>query len=179
MRALSTLRKIHENTPIVVVIEDIDNWQHSTSILALLDGSGQIDNVTYLATTNYIENLPDRIKNRPSRFDKCVYIGFPSANSRKEYFKSLIDDTSRDLTELVEKSKKLTYAHMKELFISTEILGNSIDSTVERLRDTAFQNEENEDEEITDNASNGAEAKKKAVLIDAATMEVPAFLISR
>ena len=66
-------RQIQPNTPLIVLMEDIDSILEQyceSEVLNILDGVDQIDKVVYLATTNYPENLGDRILNRPSRFDK-------------------------------------------------------------------------------------------------------------
>jgi len=55
-------------------------------VLNLLDGVKQVDNIIYIATTNYPELLEERILNRPSRFDRRFHIGTPSAEVRKFYF---------------------------------------------------------------------------------------------
>jgi ATP-dependent 26S proteasome regulatory subunit len=54
-------------------------------VLALLDGELQIDNVVFIATTNYPERLDRRIVNRPSRFDIVKLIDMPNAAARKLY----------------------------------------------------------------------------------------------
>ena len=64
----STFKPIEPNRKIVVIIEDIDGLFHAgktteTILLNILDGMGQMDNVVYLATTNYPEELADRIIN--------------------------------------------------------------------------------------------------------------------
>jgi SpoVK/Ycf46/Vps4 family AAA+-type ATPase len=144
---LAELRSVHNDMPILVIIEDIDRWAHDSDLLDLLDGSAQVENVTYLATTNYLSKLPPRIAKRPSRFDKCIEIGFPAMDVRKHYFDGLFKEDGKDVTELVEKSKGFTFAHMKELFIATVILGSGIDETVERLRDTEILEAEDDDDE--------------------------------
>jgi hypothetical protein len=91
--ALSGLRWVEPERPIVVILEDIDTIidRHGESeVLSLLDGENSIDKVVFLATTNYPENLDGRIVNRPSRFDRVVKIGEPSALSRELYLKNSV-----------------------------------------------------------------------------------------
>ena len=62
---LEMTRKIQPTIPILTVLEDIDSIYQADShgFLALLDGEDQIDGVVFLATTNYPEQLPERIIN--------------------------------------------------------------------------------------------------------------------
>jgi hypothetical protein len=80
-------RSIEPTRPIITVIEDIDgfcvNKEVETKLINVLDGLEQIENVVYLATTNYTERLSDRIVNRPNRFDMRLEIQSPNAECRR------------------------------------------------------------------------------------------------
>lgn len=87
---LEILRRIEPERPIVVMIEDIDamvSGRHDSeaAMLALLDGELQINNVVFVATTNYPERLDKRLVNRPSRFDVVHKIDMPGMAARREF----------------------------------------------------------------------------------------------
>lgn len=87
-QGLAIYRRIEKTRPCVVMLEDLDamisnHGEHD--VLALLDGELQIDNVVFIATTNYPERLDKRIVNRPSRFDIVKLIGMPNAAAREMY----------------------------------------------------------------------------------------------
>lgn len=135
-KGLSQLRSIEPERPIVVVMEDIDTIirrNGESEVLALLDGESQIENVVYIATTNYPENLDGRITNRPSRFDRIVKIGMPNAAARELYIRSRLDHIEKDGTNLVEATDGFSIAHIKELIISVYCQGNAVNATLERL----------------------------------------------
>lgn len=136
---LKTLRQIEPDRPILVMIEDIDaivKRHGEAELLALLDGELQIDNVVYVATTNYPELLDKRIVCRPSRFDEVIYIGMPSAASRAVYLQTKNPRLSEfELKRWVEATNDFSVAQLKEVIVSVECLGNDFDTTVKRLRD--------------------------------------------
>lgn len=135
---LNNLRQIEPNRPVVVVMEDldtiIDNFGES-DVLSLLDGEYSIDNVVYIATTNYPEKLDNRMTNRPSRFDKIVKIGMPNAAARKMYIESRkLELSNEKIDEWVELTENFSIAHIKELIIGVCCFGNDLKSEVLRLK---------------------------------------------
>lgn len=140
IQGLDLLRYIEPDRPVVVVLEDIDaiieKWGEA-ELLSLLDGEFQVDNAVFLATTNYPEQLDDRIKNRPSRFDIVRKIDMPSDEARKVYLSiknPRLKDNLEDLDKWVRDTKDFSIAHMKELIISIECLELPYEECVERLR---------------------------------------------
>lgn len=137
---LRLLRKIEPDRPIVVILEDIDaiiKRFGEAEILAMLDGELQVDNVVFVATTNYPELLDKRITNRPSRFDEMVQIGMPSAEARREFFRIKNPRLAGDLHELdrwVKGTDGFSIAHLKEIIVSVECLGNTFDATLSKLK---------------------------------------------
>jgi energy-coupling factor transporter ATP-binding protein EcfA2 len=140
-KMLSSFRVIERDRPLIVIFEDIDaiagESGYSTSmILNILDGVKQIDNVVYIATTNYPEKLEDRITNRPSRFDRRYEISMPDDDVRRSYIVNKLteEDLRRiDLDKWVMETKGLSLAHMRELVVSVIAMGNSFEDTLNRL----------------------------------------------
>ena len=136
------LRQIQFETPVVVIMEDIDSTLEiydESEVLNLLDGVNEVTKTVFLATTNYPEKLGARIVNRPSRFDKRFRIGFPNAESRKLYFVHLMkektpEELGIDLEKWVADTDQMTVAHLKELFVATVILGDSYEETINVLK---------------------------------------------
>lgn len=135
---MNNLRQIEPNRQLVIVMEDldtiIDNYGES-DVLSLLDGEYSIDNVVYIATTNYPEKLDGRMTNRPSRFDKIVKIGMPNAAARKMYIDSRkLGLPDAEIDKWVELTDAFSIAHIKELIIGVCCFGNNLDNEVLRLR---------------------------------------------
>jgi len=142
LNGIRTLRDIQPDTPVVVIMEDIDSileMYNESEVLNILDGVNEINKVVFLATTNYPGELGARIINRPSRFDKRFKIGYPTNETRKLYFKNLIGadrikDLNIDIEQWVEDTHKMSIAHLRELFIAVIVLGDDYKEAVETLR---------------------------------------------
>ena len=136
---LALLRIVEPKRPIVVIIEDIDSVIErfgEAELLALLDGQLQVDNVVFLATTNYPENLDKRMTNRPSRFDLIKEVGFPSPDARKLFLEKKNPVLSAEDIDLwVDKTDGFTIAHLKEMIVYVECLGNTFEDALSKIRD--------------------------------------------
>lgn len=135
---LPNIREIEPNRPIITILEDLDALvqRRSSSVLNLLDGVKQVDNIIYIATTNYPELLEERILNRPSRFDRRFHIGTPSAEVRKFYFQNKIkseDLKNLDLKKWVSETEGFSIAHLKELIISVFVLDFTFEYSLAQL----------------------------------------------
>jgi Cdc6-like AAA superfamily ATPase len=142
---MRAVRKIQPDTPVVVIMEDIDSIikEYSESeVLNILDGVNEVHKVVFLATTNYPDHLGKRIVNRPSRFDKRFKIGMPNKASRKIYFEHLFEKVSPEekirlnlnAEQWAKDMNELSMAHMKELFVAVCILGDDYKKAVETLQ---------------------------------------------
>lgn len=139
-------RTIEPTRPIITVIEDIDCFctggTTETSLINVLDGIEQMDNVVYLATTNYTEKLPARLLNRPNRFDRRIKVGYPNAAVREAYIRSklkshdleAIEKSEQPLSVWVTETKNFTLSHIGELIKSVVILDNDFDETIKMLK---------------------------------------------
>lgn len=130
-------RQIEPETPVVVLMEDIDsmiaNYDESW-FLNVLDGYEAREKIVFLATTNYPERLGARIVNRPSRFDRRYKIGLPNPESRRLYLEHLTDGASIDIEQWVQDTEEFSLAHLRELFVATIILGNDYEESLNTLR---------------------------------------------
>lgn len=147
LEGVRILRKIQPDCPIVALMEDIDGILqifNESEVLNILDGVEKVEKIVYLATTNYPETLGPRIMNRPSRFDRRYKMPHPSDESRKLYFEYLLDQVDEqdrsliasklDIKKWVKDTDEMSVAHLKELFISVCILGDSYQESLEILQ---------------------------------------------
>lgn len=178
-QGLELLRRIEPTRPIIVMVEDIDAIQQAhgeADLLAMLDGDLQIDNVVFIATTNYPEKLDKRLVNRPSRFDIVRKIGMPSAEARRVYFlarnKRLgSPENSEELDKWIAATDGFSIAHIKEVIVSVEALGQDFDSTISRLEIMMEQKISSEDDEVKEGIGFTAK-RKRSTLATLATPEI-------
>lgn len=136
---LKAIRRIEPKRNLIVVLEDLDEtiaYQGEAGVLSLLDGENSIDNILNIATTNYPEKLGPRIINRPSRFDRRVYVGMPTPEARAAYLTratqgNLVDG---DLERWVADTKDMSIAHLRELVAAVWCLDQPYDDVIDRLK---------------------------------------------
>lgn len=135
------LRIIEPGRKLIVVMEDIDGLcsykDSETTLLNILDGVNQTNNVVYIGTTNYPEQLSARILNRPSRFDLRVEVKAPNSECREVYFKAKLKES--DLSEInlqkwIVETEGMSMAHLGELIKSVVIIGANFEETITRLK---------------------------------------------
>lgn len=171
--ALRFLRRIEPQRPLIVLLEDVDeivsrHGEHS--ILAMLDGEHQTDNVVYVATTNYPERLGPRIVNRPSRFDERIKIGMPSAAARMAYLRKACGDAQNiPLDKWCDDTAGLSIAHLRELVVAVICLDQEYEDVVGRLR--AMEIMPKPEEGFRRNPIGIADASKSASLSSIRTSE--------
>jgi predicted AAA+ superfamily ATPase len=138
---IATFRKIEPNRPLIVLLEDIDSiageTSHQTSrLLNILDGVKQIEDVVYIATTNYPEKLQDRITNRPSRFDRRYKVELPNDEIREAYIRHKLNEDDIkgiDIQEWVKRTEGMSLSHLKEVVISTIVMGREFEEVMDNL----------------------------------------------
>jgi Hom_end-associated Hint/ATPase family associated with various cellular activities (AAA)/LAGLIDADG-like domain len=142
-KSLAEFRAIESERPLAVILEDIDtiiaNYGES-GVLSILDGEAQVENVVFLATTNYPERLDGRVINRPSRFDRVVKIGMPNDQAREMFLLSKLgtttakDSKTGETIDLIKVTDGFSIAHIKEMIISAYCQENPIKEVLERLK---------------------------------------------
>jgi len=125
-------RKIQPDTPIITILEDIDQYGDvETSLLDFLDGKTHIDHHIIIATSNNTEEIPDTFL-RPSRLDLRIEVALPSEQTRREYFQ--LKKVPVDMVEeLVKETKGGSLADLKEIYICIFLLDYSLEDALTKI----------------------------------------------
>jgi hypothetical protein len=146
---LTRFYKIENQRKCIVIFEDIDsliNQYGESAYLDLLDSAKTIDNVMFIATTNYPDRLDPRIYNRPGRFSHVVKIGLPGQAARRAYLKAVLKN-HRDVEYIVAKSEGFTIDHLSALTSAVYREKKDLETEIARLR-TLFKVPTVEDKSI-------------------------------
>jgi AAA+ superfamily predicted ATPase len=136
--AIRRLREVEPDRPILAIVEEIDMQiapYNEADWASLLDGELNVDNIIWLATTNNLEKLHPRFRNRPSRFDVVVEVGMPTKNDRARYIVSKFKDIDAELlNKITIDTEGFSLAHLKEFLVSTYCLEAPYSATLVRLK---------------------------------------------
>lgn len=133
---LDQFARIEKGRKMIVILEDIDSLIENygeQSYLEMLDSAKTVDNVLFIATTNYPDKLDPRIYNRPGRFSHVIKIGLPSAKTREAYLKAILKN-HRDVDYIVEHSEGFTVDHINSLVNSVYREKKNLNTEIKRLR---------------------------------------------
>jgi hypothetical protein len=136
MSFLGDFAKIEPNRKSIVILEDIDSLVNNygeAGFLEMLDSAKTVDNVLFIATTNYPERLDPRIYNRPGRFSHVIKIGLPGEEARKAYLKAILKD-HRDVEEIVTNTDGFTIDHLTALINAVYREKKSLKTEIARLK---------------------------------------------
>lgn len=151
--SIARIKKIEPERKIITIIEDIDNYiserGNKTSgldsfILNVLDGNMKTNGVVTIATTNFIDKIESRYKNRPSRFDRVIEFPLPTSEGRKMFIEKSVcpDDLSKiDIDKWVEKTEGFTIDHLNELIVLYFIFGHSEEESFETITKMVHKND--------------------------------------
>lgn len=114
------IRKIQDN-PIVVFMDECDElftkYNSENEVKVALDGFCSIDNCITLMSTNYIDKIPEAIKDRPSRIKYSIEVaGIQDEKIILDFLKESLDKVGikLDLQKEVGKMKGWTIDDLKQ-----------------------------------------------------------------
>ena len=148
------IREIQPN-PIVFIADEFEKYAKDaeSEMKNFLDGNTSINNTLFLAATNYIEMIPDTLKNRPSRFKVVMEI---EKMKSKKLMKTILRDISNKISPSlftkeqidveVEKLKEATLDELKHLCLD-KLTDNYLPKIKTRPTQIGFNKNIEEEEE--------------------------------
>lgn len=133
--AFQQLSAIQPDVQTLVIFEEFDSYvnEFESELLSILDGEIQKDNIIYLATTNYIEEIPPRIT-RPGRFSSKIAVGLPTEEARREFIIHKGKLSGKELEKWVKATKDFTIDEITECIKSVLCLQYSLEDTTNRIK---------------------------------------------
>lgn len=143
---IKSFRLAEPDRKVITIMEDFDDLanekRHVSTILNILDGVMQCDNVVTFATTNNPEVLEKRFVCRPSRFNLCIEYEKPDADVRKFYITEKMKELGIDVKKkenkkyidhLVARTNGYTFDFVKETMQGIFVEGTPEDDLFTRL----------------------------------------------
>lgn len=158
--AIGLSKQIREiqNNPIIFIADEFERYAQNieSSIKNFLDGVDSVDNMVFLAATNYIEQVPKTLSERPSRFkivqeipgitdleEVKVILSFISEKIQPNLFtEEEIDQISN---RIINEEKETTLDSLKHVCLD-KITGITIHNSKKSIG--FFNKEEEKEEEI-------------------------------
>lgn len=117
---IKDIRKIQDN-PIVLFLDECEglfsyNYDQEAAVKKALDGFDSIDNCLFMMATNYIDKVPETIKNRPSRVKYCIEVnGLEDEKVIGKFLKDSFDkvELDYDFSKEVKDMKGQTLDELK------------------------------------------------------------------
>jgi hypothetical protein len=135
---LKQFKEVEPNRHVAVIMEDFekDCNYHEHSLLELLDGPNSVNGIFYLATTNHINQISERMK-RKSRFDRVIHVGLPEYEDRLEYLRNKlsVNETEDQIAYLAKVSEGSNFADLKDMLVSIYCLQYSVDQTIKEMKE--------------------------------------------
>lgn len=123
-------------SPVVIIMDECEGQMQASEaqVKNILDSNDSLDNCLLMFTTNYINKIPDAIKNRPSRIKECVeFTGEEDEIRVYNIFKNLNNSLPEEMRIELEKLNPLVDQHLnstideiKHTFLDVAIRRNTI-----------------------------------------------------
>lgn len=167
VNALRRIREIEPDRKIITIIEDFDNFispeesysrDLDTYLLNILDGNFKVGGVVTIATTNYINKIANRYKNRPSRFDRVIEFPLPNDEGRKIFIENSVipEDLEKiNIDEWVKKTEGFTIDHINELILLYFVFGHSEEESFNTINNMINKNDNLKNETSVNKVSMG------------------------
>ena len=136
------IREIQTN-PIIIIADEFERYaaNNEAAMKIFLDGKDSINNCLFLAATNYFNQVPDSLKNRPSRFKVVVEV---KGITSKPLMRQMLSDISarvqpglfsaEEIETIIKPLDKVTLDELKHLCLD-KLTGKLI-PTLSRFQST-------------------------------------------
>lgn len=148
------IREIQPN-PIVFIADEFERYARDaeSEMKNFLDGNESVSNTLFLAATNYIDKVPDTLKNRPSRFKVVLEIkGITDKKLMKQVLTNISNKinpglfTKKEIDLELKEVKDVTLDEIKHMCLN-KLTNNYLPKTLIRQKIGFAKNDINEDDD--------------------------------
>lgn len=125
----------------IFLIEECDSFIDNPGALGLLDGEQSACGKVFVAMSNYVDNMPPRIVNRPGRFDRVIEVKAPHPKVQEEYLRRIrardigaSDEIPNEIVSVLD-GISITLAHLREAYVAHVILKQPLVQVAARFRE--------------------------------------------
>jgi uncharacterized protein (UPF0218 family) len=137
LSALNQIRDAISHRNKILVIEEISEWTKRgygmEDLLSFLDGEYSWEKCYTIATTNYPEELPENIVDRPGRFDLLIDVPCPDEADRQLYISSFLGEVDE---KIIKATEGFSISYLKELIIRSKFKEQPLLDTIHELEVT-------------------------------------------
>lgn len=137
----NTIERIRKNQDNIIIcfIDEIDDSidYEESNWLTFLDGNDSFSNCIVLGCTNNLQDIPDRIKKRPSRIKYLFEIKSFPLDVYKQYVLNKVPDINNELLcklAFLAEENGFTLDQLKHLIISHFIDNQNIDNSIKQIK---------------------------------------------
>lgn len=139
--SMKIIGNVEAGRPLMLLLEDIDKLcsnGYDQELCDLLDGNkASRDSYLVISTTNYIHQIPERLVNRPSRYDTVIEVPVPSKAAIFKYLTTLYPSMSKLVSkQLATKLTGYSFAHVKEAGLLYMLYGSTPAEILSKLQRT-------------------------------------------
>jgi DNA polymerase III delta prime subunit len=136
--AVSRIRRA-QNNPIVIFIDefDYDCTTREEEVLSYLDGTTSLDNSIFIGCTNYLEKIPNRIKERKSRIKHVFEVKALPRTVYQQYILGKLPSIDKDILDkfiYLAEENGLTIDQTKNALIDYRIDNYSIEDAIKEAK---------------------------------------------
>lgn len=149
-----------ELAPSIICFEDVDNWIDSYTVDLLkgeMDGLQQSSGVTTILTTNFPDQLPAALIDRPGRFHDVLEIHLPTREVRLRMLSKWAADAGLDaLAKMADDTDGYSGAHVFELCRFAKTLRDEDECSLDEALTKAFTKINEQRESINQSQLSGS-----------------------
>jgi len=133
--SLANFRKMEPNRDVVVILEDMDEYVKYGlhEMLETMDGMNTVDHVMFVATTNNMEGMPNKIL-RTGRIDKKIEIPMPHVRERRKYLEMKTNWRPSLIENVAVRTEGFGYSDLRTLCHFVDGYGMKIRDSYREIR---------------------------------------------